>query len=241
MLHKNKICGIIIKNRGGTLNRKQVLRLLKVGIVATIIMLAFEMIFSIDAVNDWFFNLIVNAGAWAYIVIWILMFLQVTVLNIPAYVILMACFKIGIPTLDILYISVVLSAYMAGCILAYSIGRKWGKKAVKWCAGSDAEYNKWSEVLNKKGKWWYFGTILFPMFPDDLLCIVAGAVKFKFWWYVIMNLVGRGIGLTTMLVVFQAMDIFKGSLLMLWIWAGALIIEWISLFIVKSDIKRGRV
>ena len=111
------------------------------------------------------------------------MFLQVTILNIPAYVILSACASIGVEILSFKYILVVLSAYMLGCVLAYYLGFKFGKKAVKWCAGNDEDYDKWSEFLNKKGKWWYFMTVVFPMFPDDILCLVAGAMKFNFIWY----------------------------------------------------------
>lgn len=192
------------------------------------------MIFSIEPVINYFSNLILNGGAFVYIIIWLIMFLQVTILNIPAYVILSACVSIGIETLSFKYIAVVLSAYMAGCLLAYYIGRKFGKKAVKWAAGSEDEYDKWSKVLNQKGKWWYLVTVLFPMFPDDLLCIVAGAVKLHFGFYTIANLIGRGIGLTTMLLTLKLIgSLSAGGYLMLWIWAGALVIEIISWLIIR--------
>ena len=170
------------------MKKDQVIRLLKVALVTTAILLIFEGIFSIPAINNFFMGLISGSSGWlAYLFVWLIMFLQVTILNIPAYSVLAACTSIGMKTLDIVFISVVLSAYMVGCILAYWLGRWFGKRAVKWCAGSEEDYDKWSSVLNSKGKIWYFLTVLFPFFPDDILCLVAGAVKFNFGLYTIIN------------------------------------------------------
>ena len=181
------------------MNKQQIIKILKVSMIATAIMLGFEILFSFDIITNWFGELIIKSGNLAYLVIWVIMFLQVTILNIPAYVILSASVSIGISTLSWEFILVTISAYMCGCLLAYWLGFKFGKKAVKWCAGSEEDYDKWCDVLNEKGKWWYLITVLFPFFPDDLLCIVAGSVKFNFWFYFFSNLIGRTIGLITML------------------------------------------
>ena len=158
------------------MNKQQLIKILKVSMIATAIMLGFEILFSFDVITNWFGELITKSGDWAYLVIWVIMFLQVTILNIPAYVILSASVSIGISTLSWEFILVTISAYMCGCLLAYWLGFKFGKKAVKWCAGSEEDYDKWCDVLNEKGKWWYFATVILPIFPDDLLCIVAGSV-----------------------------------------------------------------
>lgn len=214
------------------MNKQQLVKILKVAIVATAIILVFEGIFSIPAVNNWFASLITAAGNWAYLVIWVIMFLQVTVLNIPAYVILSASVSIGINTLSVSYVLVVLSAYMFGAILAYWLGHKFGSKAVKWCAGSEEDFNKWSNIINTKGKIWYFLTILFPMFPDDLLCLVAGSVKMNFAFYTIANCIGRGIGLVAMLVFLKLVGSIGSNFpYMLIVWAVALIAELILLLV----------
>ena len=193
-----------------------------------------EIIFSIPAINNWFASLVINAGTWAYVVIWVIMFLQVTILNIPAYVILSASAAIGIETLSFKYIIVVLSAYMLGAMLAYFLGRKFGKGAVKWCAGSDEDYDKWSSFINNKGKWFYFGTVLLPFFPDDLLCLVCGATKMNFAFFSIANLIGRGIGLVTMLLTIKLIGFIGGGFpYMIIVWAVALIAEVIALIVIK--------
>jgi len=216
------------------MNKEQTLKILKVCMIATAIMLAFEILFYHKVITDCFGGLIEKAGDWAYLVIWLIMFLQVTILNIPAYTILSASVSIGISTISWQFILVTISAYMAGCLLAYFLGWKFGKKAVKWCAGSEEDYEKWSDVLNKKGKWWYLLTVIFPFFPDDLLCIVAGSVNFNFWFYVISNLIGRTIGLITMLYTLVLIgEIGGGFPFMIIVWGVALIGEFIAYEIVK--------
>lgn len=218
------------------MKKEQILKILKVAIIMTLIILAVEIIFSIPVVNNWFASLITSSEGWiVYLVIWLIMFLQTTVLNIPAYVVLSASVSVGINTLSVLYIVVVLSAYIAGCLLAYWIGYKFGKKAVKWCAGSEEDYEKWSKVLNKKGKWWYFVTVIFPMFPDDILCLVAGAVKFNFPFYILSNIIGRGIGLVTMLLFLELIGSMGGGFpYMVIVWAIALLVEIIIYFVLKK-------
>lgn len=223
------------------MKKEQIIKILQVAIISTVIIFIAEAIFSIPAVNNWFSGFITNSsGFLVWIAIWIIMFLQVTILNIPAYVILSACASIAaIEILSVPYILVVLSAYMCGCLLAYWLGYKFGKKAVKWCAGSDEDYEKWSKVLNKKGKMWYFLTVMFPFFPDDLLCLVAGAVKFDFVWYAVANLIGRGIGLITMILVLKFIGFVSGDFpIMLIVWAVALIAELVFYFVIKSKYKK---
>lgn len=209
------------------MTQEQIQRILKVCIIATVIMLIFEVIFSIPAINNFFNGWITSTSGWVvFLVIWLIMFLQCTVLNIPAYVVLSASVSIGLNCMSWQYLLTVITAYMAGCILAYWIGRWWGIKAVKWCAGSQEEFDKWSNLLNTKGKWYYALTVLFPFFPDDLLCIVCGSVKFDFIFFTIANLLGRSIGLIAMILTLQAIGSIGGGIpLMVIVWAVALIIE----------------
>lgn len=217
------------------MNKEQVVRILKVCLIATAIMLGFEILFSFDVITDWFSGLVVGAGNWVWLILWVLMFLQVTVLNLPAYVILSACVSIGINTIGWEFILITISAYMCGCLLAYWLGWKFGKRAVKWCAGSEEDYNKWCDVLNKKGKFWYLLTVLFPFFPDDMICIVCGSVRFNFWFYLFANLVGRTIGLITMLYTLLLIGKIGGGFpFMIIVWAVALVAELIAYLVLKK-------
>jgi uncharacterized membrane protein YdjX (TVP38/TMEM64 family) len=220
------------------MKKEQVIKILKVAIIATLIMLIFEAIFSIPQVLNFFKVLIFTSGNWFYLVIWIIMFLQCTILNIPAYVILSASTAIGVNTLSWQYILCVLSAYMVGCIFAYWLGARYGIKAIKWCAGSEEDFNKWSDFVNNKGKWFYFITVLFPFFPDDLLCLVCGSVKMNFGFYSIVNLFGRGVGLITMLFTLKLIgNIGGGFPFMIIVWAVALLVEFITLKVLEKRSK----
>lgn len=226
------------------MNKQQLDKILKVFIITTIIMLVCEIIFSLNVVTDFFGNWIkTSSGVYVYVIIWLIMFGQVTILNIPAYVVLSACFSIGLEILSWQYLITVISAYMVGCILAYWLGRGFGVKAVKWCAGSEEDFNKWSSFMNKKGRIWYFLTILLPLFPDDLLCIVAGSVKFNFGFYAIANFIGRSVGLVAMILVIKLIGLIGGGNFpfMVIAWAVALVIEIVVYLVNKKTLQNTQV
>ena len=207
------------------MNREQVVKILRVALVATLVMFLFEVLFAIPGVTTSISNWVqgIEQRWLLWIALWVIMFVQVCFIPIPAYIVLNAAMYAQIinPTLGLLpmfgtadcwiFVAVVLSAYMAGAVVAYFMGWKWGKKAVKWCAGSEDEYDKWAEVLNKKGKWWYGASVILPIFPDDLLCLVAGSVKFNFSFFFWSNLIGRGAGLICMIGALAIMQSANGG------------------------------
>ena len=197
------------------MNKEQVYKLLKLTIIATAFMTFFEAIFAIPGVTQFISDYIHGiSNKWLlWLTIWMIMFIQVCIIPIPAYIVLNAAVNIGLVSRGTtivgslssshfwIFVAVSISAYMAGAVIAYLFGYKFGRKALMWCAGSEDEYDKWSDFIGHKGKWAYAATILFPMFPDDLLCLVAGSVKIHFGFFFTSNLICRTIGLVTMLIV----------------------------------------
>ncbi len=204
------------------MNWTQIYKLLKIALIACVTMFAFEIIFEIPVITTSISNYIANLNTmwlvWASI--WFIMFIQVCFIPIPAYIVINTSIHIGIiqtsngvlkmfsDTNYWLFILITITAYMAGAVVAYLIGKKWGAKAVKWASGSEEDYDKWASIINKKGKWWYTASVVLPVFPDDLLCMVAGSVKFDFKWFFVSNLVGRSIGLITMVA---SLSLLKAS------------------------------
>lgn len=88
------------------------------------------------------------------------------------------------------------SASLCGSMLAYFLGKAFGRRAVKWIAGEEEEFDKWSNSFNSRtGKFIYGLTVLLPLFPDDLLCIVVGALKMDFIFFIIVHAVCSVIGI----------------------------------------------
>ena len=221
------------------MKKEQIIKLLKVGIITTIFLIAIEVIFMIPAVKGFFENWVQNSSGWVlWAVLWVLFFLQCNILNIPAVSLLQISVLVGIKVLSWQYILMVMTAYMSGCILSYWLGRWFGSRAIKWVAGSEEDFEKWSGFVNRKGKWWYFLTVLLPLFPDDIICIVCGSFKMHFGFYVIANAIGRTIGLVTMLLVLNYIGIASSSVpIMLIVWCVGLIAEIIGLIILNKNSK----
>lgn len=221
------------------MKKEQIIKFLKLGIYTTLFLIAIEIVFLIPAVKEFFVDWVQNSSGWLlWLVLWILFFLQTNLIQIPSVSLLQISVHSGIEVLSWQYILLVMSAYMGGCILSYWLGRWFGSKAVKWVAGSEEDFDKWSKFINEKGKWWYFITIVLPLFSDDILCIIAGSLKMDFGFYTIANLIGRSIGLITMLVVLKYVGIASSSIpFMLIVWCVGLVAEIITLIVFKNTKK----
>lgn len=218
----------IIKKMFNKIQLEQMHKFLRVVILCMVFMVLSEGLFEIPAIKEFFgAGLIEGKSGWlVYVLVWLVMFAQVTIIPIPALPILTACNQIdgfvasndGISGLfsinTVGFILLVTSASVLGSICAYWIGRKFGRPAVKWVAGSDEDYDKWSSVFNsKKGRWTWAATVLFPVFPDDLISFVVGSIKMNFVFYLNVNIICKFIGTFTMLLFMRlpGLDLFFGK------------------------------
>ncbi len=132
-----------------------------------------------------------SAGLWMPAFYTLLQFLQVIVLPIPGIVStavgvnLFGAFK----TLLLSFFGIFL-----GSVVAFFIGRKWGYKAVAWMVGEETLTN-WQTKL--KGKDYTLLTLMFllPLFPDDILCFLAGLSSMSNKFFLIMIAVTRFISI----------------------------------------------
>lgn len=212
-------------------------------------MFAFELLFSFDSITNTISGWIASIDGWiVYIIMYIVMVIQVSFIPIPVYVIVNAA--IIIPSINLslssgtgwIFIAVIMAAYMSGVIISYLLGRKLGSRALKWCAGDQETYDKWAKTINKKGKWWYAITVVLPVFPDDILCLIAGSVKFNFAFYILANFIGRLIGLIVMIAALQVMQLANsgGFPFTTLAWGLALVALFICYIIVGQKLKKER-
>ena len=135
-------------------------------------------------------KIVESGGVFSFIIFMLLQILQTTVLQIPSILVTIAGSLIfGKWTAFILsFISV-----MLGSMIMFWIGRKCGKKFLYWLAGKD-NADKWMEKLTN-GKYLFFLMMMFPLFPDDILCAVAGVTNMSFGFFFWTNVLARGLGI----------------------------------------------
>ena len=134
-----------------------------------------------------------NAGAWMPVAYIILQFLQVIILPIPSFVSVAAGVALfgGERTLLYSYIAIVPAS-----IVAFFIGRKLGTKAVVWMIGKDV-FERWQKKLKGKDNLVLSTMFLLPLFPDDVLCFIAGLSSMSNKYYIVMILICRLVNLTS--------------------------------------------
>ena len=135
-------------------------------------------------------DVILSGGAYSYFIYFAIQFLQVTFLPLPAFVTTVPGTWVFGPWIAF---GISFVAIMAGTIFAFFLGRKVGKPIINWIVG-EKEAEKWNEKLSK-GKFVFFLMMLFPCFPDDILCLLVGATNMKFRFFLITNLISRPIGI----------------------------------------------
>ena len=83
-------------------------------------------------------------------------------------------------------------------ILMYLIGRIGGYKICKKVLG-EKDCEKALDLLNHKGTIFFPLMMLFPLFPDDALVMLAGTIKMDLKWFIPSIIFGRGFGIATVI------------------------------------------
>jgi len=170
-------------------------------------------------------DFILSGGTWSYLIFFTIQFLQVTFLPIPAAVTTVAGVLVFGPWITCA-ISIV--AVIIASIFSFFLGRKIGSKIVIWIAGEE-DYHKWAEKLGK-GKYVFFLMMLFPIFPDDILCMIVGTTNMTWKFFIITNLITRPIGIVSTCFLSSGIIPFTGWWLLLW---AILAIGCLTLFILS--------
>ncbi|MDE6868841.1 MAG: VTT domain-containing protein [Clostridia bacterium] len=182
---------------------------------------------SIQSLRDY----IADFGSWAVVLYILFCFLQVIILPVPGSIAVAAGVALFGPLKCTLFsfIGIVL-----GSIVAFAIGRVIGYKAVKWIVGEDT-LKKW---LNKlKGKDYLILSIMFllPMFPDDVLCFVAGLSSMSWPFFLVMIVLTRAISVVTTAYSIDLIPFNTWWGILIWLLIAAVIIAAFWLVCKYSD------
>lgn len=134
-------------------------------------------------------NIVEKGGVFSCLIFVALQILQTTILQIPAIVITVAGSLIFGKWLAFMLSFI---AIMLGSVIMFWIGRKAGVKFLKFLIGEE-KTNKWIKRIGEC-KYLFVLMMLFPLFPDDILCVVAGLSNMSFKFFFITNLIARFIG-----------------------------------------------
>ena len=135
-------------------------------------------------------EMIGKSSPWGEIIFVLITFAQVTLVPIPSTITIVAgvvAFGLG-PS--ILYSTLGL---LIGSMFAFFLGKVFGMKIVRITIG-EGMYNKYQSIMKGKDVTMLFLMFLLPLFPDDLLCIVAGLTNMTYMQFFIMMLITRPIG-----------------------------------------------
>lgn len=102
-------------------------------------------------------------------------------------------------------------------LIMYLTGRVGGYRLCKKILG-EKDCERASELLNHKGAVFFPLMMMFPMFPDDALVMVAGTLRMSLKWFVPSIVFGRGIGVFT--IVFGLGKMPYESFTTPWHWIG---------------------
>ena len=132
-----------------------------------------------------------KTGVWMPILYVLLQFLQVILLPIPSIVSTVAGVALFGAFKTMIYS---LIGILLGSITAFFIGRKLGYKAVAWIVGEDT-LQKWRKKLKGKDNLVLTMMFVLPLFPDDVLCFLAGLSSMSNRYFLIMIFFARLVGI----------------------------------------------
>ncbi len=152
---------------------------------------------------------------------WIIFILLQTVLSVLLCVIpgaSMAFILLSKTLYDYAWQAFILSfaSVMISSVFMYLLGRLGGYKlCVKLLGKEDCE--KSLGLLRDKGTVFFPLMMLFPVFPDDALVMVAGTLKMSLKWFIPSILIARGIGIATIVFGLSLVPFDKFTAVWHWI------------------------
>ena len=141
-------------------------------------------------------------GNYVYLAVIMVEFLQVTFVPLPSSIVTGAAYYVcgQNPWLAILYSCIGL---WLGSMFAFFLGRTFGVKLVKWIAG-EKMLLKYNDLIKGKDKIMLIYMFILPVFPDDILCLIAGLTTMSYVGFTFVQLISRplNVGATILLLHF---------------------------------------
>ena len=118
------------------------------------------------------------------------------------------------------------TSVLISSLIMYLLGRSGGYKLCVKMLGEE-ECNKSLDLLETKSTIFFPLMMLFPVFPDDALVMIAGTIKMKLKWFIPSIVLGRGIGIATIVFGFSLIPFESFTTLYDWIVFITVCVVWI--------------
>ena len=189
-----------------------------ISLVSMLLLYLFGVIYFNDGIqiNQELFNYFANKW-YGFIVIIIAQVVITSLLSfVPgasmAFIILLqALYKNAATAFAVAFSGVMLSSFML-----YILGRFGGYRLCEKLLGKE-DCEKASDLLNNKGLIYFPMMMMFPVFPDDALTMVAGTLKMSLKWFIPSIVFGRGIGVATITFGFSIIPFDKFTTIWHWV------------------------
>lgn len=164
---------------------------------------------------------------WSWLVFFILQVVITTLLSFApcgsmAFILIgVALFGANWQTFLLCYAGVITSS-----LLMDSLGRAGGGKAIVILIGKE-DYEKAVNLIKEKGISYLPLFYIFPVFPDDAICMVAGMLKVNYRYHLICIVLCRGIGVATIVFGISLIPFETFTTLWDWIICLTVIVFWV--------------
>ena len=108
------------------------------------------------------------------------------------------------------------TSVMTSSAVMYIVGRFGGYKICTHILGTE-DCEKSLTLLRNKGTVYFPLMMMFPIFPDDALVMIAGTLKMSLKWFIPSIVIGRGIGIATIIFGLSLVPFDKFTTVFHWI------------------------
>lgn len=176
-------------------------------------------------------SFILESGFWGYLIFIGLTIFQVVVLPIPEAVTIVLGVVIYGPTLSFI-LSVI--GTVIGALISFMLGKVFGRRLCNWMFGKE-NTEKYASILNEKGRLPFIIMLLFPAFPDDMLCMIAGITDMSYLYFLIVVTLTRPVMIGITAYLGSGVIPFEGRGIAIWVAIACVLF---LLFLLATGIKK---
>ena len=174
---------------------------------------------------------ILASGFWGFAVFIGLTIVQVVILPIPAAITIVLGVAIYGPTVSFILSTI---GTIIGSVMSFALGKVFGRKLCNWMFGEEST-EKYAKILGEKGRFLFIIMLLFPAFPDDMLCMIAGITTMSYAYFTVVCVLTRPVMIGITAYLGSGVIPFEGWGIPVWIALACLLF---AAFVIITGVKK---